>query len=96
MTEKFPLIGARRGSLEVLRDLLRCDGDFITVAKGKVRMSQHLLYTYLAYLEGVGAVRVERPSDHRVVIRITPKGQAILSKIEELCAILQSPSLNGR
>ena len=82
------MVGIRRSDMQIVQDILRME----TGAAAKLRLSANLSYSqlqqYVAFLEQLDLIELDRQSTRSLAFRVTDKGRQVLELLDTLFGIL--------
>ncbi len=87
-------VGLRRSDLEIIRDILRMDGEGPTQLRYNANLSYPQLQKYLGFLEQSALIQRERHSAHVLNVQVTEKGRKVLTLLDALFTTLGYESLS--
>ena len=84
-------VGVRRSDLEIIRDVLRIEQGGITHVRFRANLSYVQIQKYLAFMEQLELVELERRDTQVIKFQVTDKGRKILHLLQILFATMAPP-----
>ena len=82
------MVGIRRSDMQIIQDILRMDRGGAAQLRLTANLSYAQLQKYLAFLEHLDLIALDRNSTRTITFMVTDKGQRVLELLDTLFAAL--------